>query len=163
MRWNRASCRGYDGKPMETETTTWSEFPDGGKLIVKQILVSEERNRSKRAWLWESQSEIGVRKLTIWERSSEMDVKVSKDKHTCRWVDRENLIYVRLNRINNCTKMKKVINREKRRKTLSEVTPVEKISKNQQSFLDIRAVEERKSFLHINWETMHMTTRILSD
>ena len=25
-----------------------------------------------------------------------MDVKVSKDKHICRWVDRENLMYVRL-------------------------------------------------------------------
>ena len=116
MRWNRASCHEYDGKSMETETTTWSEFPVGGKLIVEQIIVWEERKKSKRAWLWESQSEIIVGKLSIWERSSEMDVKVSKDKHTCRWVDRENLIYVRLNRINNCTKMK-VINREKRRKT----------------------------------------------
>ena len=141
MRWNRASCREYDGKSMETETTPWSEFPVGGKLIVEQIIVWEEINKSKRAWLWESQSEIVGRKLTIWERSSEMDVKVSKDKHTCRWVDQENLIYVRLNRINNCTKMKKVINREKRRKPLSEVTLAEKISKNQQSFLDISAVE----------------------
>ena len=31
-----------------------------------------------------------------------MDVKVSKDKHISRWVDRENLIYVRWNRIKNC-------------------------------------------------------------
>ena len=30
-----------------------------------------------------------------------MDVKVSKDKHISRWVDRENLIYVRWNRIKN--------------------------------------------------------------
>ena len=29
---------------METETTTWSEFPNGGKAIVEQIVVSEERN-----------------------------------------------------------------------------------------------------------------------
>ena len=29
---------------METETTTWSEFPIGGKAIVEQILVSEEIN-----------------------------------------------------------------------------------------------------------------------
>ena len=34
----------FDGKSMETETTTWSEFPNGGKAIVEQILVSEERN-----------------------------------------------------------------------------------------------------------------------
>ena len=33
--------------------------------------------------------------------------------------------------------MKKVINRGKRRKTLSEVKPVKNISKNLQSFLDI--------------------------
>ena len=29
---------------METETTTKSEFPNGGKAIVEQILASEERN-----------------------------------------------------------------------------------------------------------------------
>ena len=31
------------------ETTTWSEFLDGGKAIVEQILASEERKKSKRA------------------------------------------------------------------------------------------------------------------
>ena len=45
---------------MESEATTWSEFPNGGKAIVEQILTSEERNKSKRAGLWESQSEIRV-------------------------------------------------------------------------------------------------------
>ena len=56
MQWNRASHCEYDGKSVEIETTTWSEFPNGGKAIVKQILASEERNNSKRAGLWESQS-----------------------------------------------------------------------------------------------------------
>ena len=37
--------------------------------------------------------------------------------------------------------MKKVIDREKRRKTLSEVKPVENISKNLQSFLEISPVQ----------------------
>ena len=32
---------------METGTTAWSEFPNGEKAIVEQILVSEERNKSK--------------------------------------------------------------------------------------------------------------------
>ena len=50
---------------METEQTTWSEFPNGGKAIVEQILASEEINKSKRAGLWESQSGIRVGKLTI--------------------------------------------------------------------------------------------------
>ena len=59
-----------------------------------------------------------------------MDVNVSKDKNISRWVDRENLIYVRWNRMKKlCIKTKKMIDREKRSKTLSEVKP-ENISKN---------------------------------
>ena len=52
-----------------------------------------------------------------------------------------------------CTKTKKVIDRGKRSKTLSEVKPVENISKNLQSFLEISLV---------NCETMRKSTRILS-
>ena len=55
---NRASRCEYDGKSIETETTTLSEFPIVGKAIVKQILASEEINKSKIAGLWESQSGI---------------------------------------------------------------------------------------------------------
>ena len=51
MRWNGASRCELVGKSMETETTTWSEFPNGGKAIVEQILTSEERNKSKRFYL----------------------------------------------------------------------------------------------------------------
>ena len=58
----------FYGKSMETETTTWSEFPNEEKSIVEQMLVSDDRNRSKRAGLWESQSGIRVGKLTIWVR-----------------------------------------------------------------------------------------------
>ena len=72
MRWNGASCFDFDGKAMESETTT-SEFPKGGKAIVEQMLGSEEGNKSKRAGLWESQSGIQVGKLTIWERSFEIE------------------------------------------------------------------------------------------
>ena len=55
MRWNGASRCEFDGKSMETETTTWSEFANRGKTIVEQILAPEEINKSKRAGLWESQ------------------------------------------------------------------------------------------------------------
>ena len=51
MRRNRASHFEFIGKSVETETTTGSEFPNGGKAIVEQILVSEEINQSKRAEL----------------------------------------------------------------------------------------------------------------
>ena len=44
-------CFEFDKKPMETETTTWSEFTNGGKTIVKQILATEERNKSNIAGL----------------------------------------------------------------------------------------------------------------
>ena len=30
----------FDGKEMETETKTWSEFSNGGKAIVEEILAS---------------------------------------------------------------------------------------------------------------------------
>ena len=58
---------------METETTTWSEFAVQRKVIVEQILVWEEINKSKRAGQWESQSGMQVGKLTIWVRSYEIE------------------------------------------------------------------------------------------
>ena len=53
MLWNWASRCEFDGKSIETETTTWSDFYNGEKAIVEQILTSEEINKSKRAGLWE--------------------------------------------------------------------------------------------------------------
>ena len=55
----------FDGKSMEIETAAWSEFRNEGKVILEQILVSEEINKSKWAGLWELQSWIWVGKLTI--------------------------------------------------------------------------------------------------
>ena len=61
-------------KVMETETTTWSEFPNGRKATVEQILASEEINKSKTAGL-----RVTVRDLSgkvyhmskvIWDRKS---------------------------------------------------------------------------------------------
>ena len=73
MWWDEASRCEFDGKSVETETTTWSEFPIGGRAIVEQILESEEINKSKRAGLLESQSGVRVGKLTIWVRSFEIE------------------------------------------------------------------------------------------
>ena len=73
MQWNRASRWEFDGKSMETEPATWLEFPNAGKAIVEQILAPEERNKFKRAGLWESQSGIQVGKLTIWIRLFEIE------------------------------------------------------------------------------------------
>ena len=68
-----ASCCEFDGKSMETETKTWSEFHNGGKAIEEQILASEERKKFKRTGLWESQSGSQVGKLTICLRSFEIE------------------------------------------------------------------------------------------
>ena len=73
MKCNGTSCSEYDGKSTETDKTTWSEFLNGGKAVVEQILASEEINKSKRAGLWESQSEMLVGKLTIWVRLFEIE------------------------------------------------------------------------------------------
>ena len=153
MQWNGASHCEYDGKSMETETTAWLEFPNRGKANVEHILAPEEINKSKRAELWESQSGMQVGKLNIAVRLIEIiteftksvsSTRISKsqsfwsmlkspDKNLSRWVDWENLIYVRQNRIKN----RAGIDRGKRSKTLSEVKPVKNISRNLQSFLEI--------------------------
>ena len=61
-----------------------------------------------------------------------MEVKVSKDKHISRWVDRENLIYV-IDEIASKTEHK---DEGDRSTTLSKVKPVKNISKKSQSFQD---------------------------
>ena len=58
--------------------------------------------------------------------------------------------------------MKKVIDRGKRSKTLSEVKPVKNRSKNLQSFIETSPVQ-KEVFLNMNCKTMHMSTRILLD
>ena len=70
MRWNMEPHREFDGVSMETETTIWSDFPNGGKAVVEQILASEEKNRPKTTELWEWLSAIRVGKLTIWDRKT---------------------------------------------------------------------------------------------
>ena len=72
MQWNAPFYCEFDGKSMETDKKTWSEFPNGGKAFAEKILASEQRNKSKRAGLWESQSGIHIGMLTIWARSFEI-------------------------------------------------------------------------------------------
>ena len=50
-----------------------TEFPNGGKAIVGQVLASEEIKKSNRRGLWESQSGMRVGKLTIWVRSFDIE------------------------------------------------------------------------------------------
>ena len=68
-------CFEFYRKSIETEKTTWSDFPNGENTIVGQILEPEEINKSKRVELQESQLEIRVGKLNIWVRSFEINCK----------------------------------------------------------------------------------------
>ena len=70
MQWNGTSPFVFDRKSMVSETTTWSELPNGGKATVQQ---KEEINKFKSAGLSESQSGIWVGKLTISVRLFEME------------------------------------------------------------------------------------------
>ena len=63
---NGASHCEYDGKSMQTEKTTSSEFLNEGKAILEQILTLEERKKSKKAGPEKSQSGMWVGKLIIW-------------------------------------------------------------------------------------------------
>ena len=72
-----------------------------------------------------------------------MDVKISKDKHIGGWVDQGHLICVRWNSINRLyIKTKKVTDSWKRSKTLNEVKPVENLSMNPKSFLEISLLQK---------------------
>ena len=126
---------------METETTTWSQFPNGGKANVEQRLASEERNKSKRAGLWVSvwdlSRKVNHMSKVIWDRkiiieftrpisSTRIDksvlmrgVKVSKDKTLDGLIERTSFMSDEIES-KPCTKRKKVIDRGKRSKTLSE-------------------------------------------
>ena len=58
--------------------------------------------------------------------------------------------------------MKKVIDRGKRSKTLIQVKPVDKTSKNLQSFLEISPAQKKVLPSH-KLKTMYMSNRIHSD
>ena len=70
MQWNRAFHCEFDEKSIRLKQ---QHDQNGGKVIVKQILASEERNTSKRIALWELESGIRVWKLTILVKSFETE------------------------------------------------------------------------------------------
>ena len=129
--------------------------------MVKQIVTSEEINKSKSTGLWESQSGIRVVKLTIWVRSLEIE-NYNRDHQVYQFhQDRlashhdetptNTLADKLIKRTSSvldekhqkpCIKTKKVITRDKRSTTLNEVKPVKNINKNPQSFLKISPVQK---------------------
>ena len=71
-----------------------------------------------------------------------MAVKISRDKHISIWVDQENLIFVRWNGIKNHVWKKRRGLIEEKEMTLSEVKPVENLSKDLQSFLEVHPMQK---------------------
>ena len=63
----------FKGKSIVTETTTWSQFSNGGKATEEQILGSEERKKYSKEQCCDSHSQgIRVGKLNIWVRLFEI-------------------------------------------------------------------------------------------
>ena len=115
----------FDGKSVQTETTTWLEFPKERNVVVDKYLhQKKERNpKEQDSWsrirTWNVSRKAKHLSKVIWDRSIIkdftrsissirigkpvliMNVKVSKDKNISRWLDWENLIYVKWNRIKN--------------------------------------------------------------
>ena len=78
-----------------------------------------QKTRTVRITVWDLSGKVNCLSKVLWDRkiiteftrSSSftkigkpvlmMDVKFSKDKHICRWIDWENLVYVRWNRFKN--------------------------------------------------------------
>ena len=82
MRWNMASHSQFYGKSLQTETTTWSEFPNGVKAFVKQILDQKrelKKSMTVRVTVW-----IWVGKLTNWRRSFEVEKLQTKFTRSTR-------------------------------------------------------------------------------
>ena len=129
MQWNRASCCEFDGESMETEATTsddnfpttisqWRESDQRRNASIRRK-KEIQKSRTVIITVWDLSRKVNHLSKIVWDRkiitkftrsiSSTrigkpvlmMDVKVSKDKNISRWVDRENLIYVRWNRIKN--------------------------------------------------------------
>ena len=106
-----------DKKSMETETTTWSEFPNGGKAIAQQIIPSKERNKPNRTaciTVWGLSRKINHLSKVVWDYKSynrvhhiyqfqqnRLTSPHDGQKHTSRCIDQENPIYVRWNRTKN--------------------------------------------------------------
>ena len=144
----------------------WRESHCRTNISVRSMELIQ-KSRTMRITVWYSSRKVNHLVKVIWNRniiteftrliSSTrigkpvllIDVKVSQDKNINRWVDQENLIYVRWNRIKKpCIKTEKVIDRGKRCKTRSEVKPVENISKNLQSLLEISRVQKEVFLKH---------------
>ena len=71
MQWNRAFRFEFIGNSVVTETT-WSEFPNGGKAIVEEMLASEEEKTPKgkimRITVWDPSRKVNHVSKIIWDR-----------------------------------------------------------------------------------------------
>ena len=113
-----------DRTSIETETTTWSGFLNKMRENHCRTNTSTrgkknpQNNKTVRVTVWDPSRKVNCLSKVIWERkllkltrsiSSTrigypvlmMDVEVSKYKHIGRWVEGENLIYVRWKSIKN--------------------------------------------------------------
>ena len=68
---NKASCIEFTEKLMETDTTTWLEFSNGGKAIAEQTLASEEKiqkSRTVKVTVKDPSRKVKHTSKIIWDR-----------------------------------------------------------------------------------------------
>ena len=58
MQWKKPFIFKFERNSMKTEETISSKLCNGGKIIAEQILASNDRNKSEKSGLQESQSAI---------------------------------------------------------------------------------------------------------
>ena len=73
MWWNGASCFEFNGKSMETETTAWLEFLNGGKAIIEEIMGSKKKKKIQKSRTVRVTVGIQVGKVTLWVRLFEVE------------------------------------------------------------------------------------------
>ena len=121
------------------------------KLIQKSRIVRVTvRDLSRKVYHW-SKVNRDRKIITQFNRSTSstrisqpvlmMDIKVFREKHISRRIDRENLSQMKQHQ-KLCLKWKKLISRGKRSNTLNEARPIENMSKNLQIFLEKSCVQQ---------------------
>ena len=120
MQWNEAFHCEFDGKYGNWDNMIriyqWRESHCRANTSVRRK-KEIQKSRTMRITVWDPSRKVNHLSKVIWDRkimteftkliSSTrigkpvllMDVKVSKDKNISRWVDLENFLYVRWNRI----------------------------------------------------------------
>ena len=138
LQWRKSNCR------TNTSTTRKKQIQKSRTVrITVWDPITKVKHLSKFLWDYKNYNWVprSINSTRIGRLVLLMDVTVSKDKHICRWADRENLIYVRWNRIKNCAQRWRRWSIEEK-EVRQWVKSFKNIKKNLHSFLEISFAKE---------------------